>query len=79
MNKYWLLKRGIAKQRKEGSFRERKIFVRKEHFIIIAIDIFKTAFNCFFTHVVIKQYQVKCVKFEKKKKKKVVWCKKRNL
>ena len=32
-------KLGIAKQRKEGSFRERKIFVRKEHFIIIAIDI----------------------------------------
>ena len=31
--------KGIAKQRKEGSFRERKIFVRKEHFIIIAIDI----------------------------------------
>ena len=30
---------GIAKQRKEGSFRERKSFVRKEHFIIIAIDI----------------------------------------
>ena len=30
---------GIAKQRKEGSFRERKIFVRKEHFIIIVIDI----------------------------------------
>ena len=34
----WLI-RGIAKQRKEGSFRERKIFVRKEHFIIIDIDI----------------------------------------
>ena len=33
------VKLGIAKQRKEGSFRERKIFVRKEHFIIIAIDI----------------------------------------
>ena len=31
--------RGIAKQRKEGFFRERKVFVRKEHFIIIAIDI----------------------------------------
>ena len=31
--------KGIAKQRKEGSFRERKIDVRKEHFIIIATDI----------------------------------------
>ena len=30
---------GIAKQRKEDSFCERKIFVRKEHFITIVIDI----------------------------------------
>ena len=56
--------RGIAKQRKEGSFRERKVFVRKEHFIIIAIDIKQLSFV--FTHVVIKQYQVKCVKCKKK-------------
>ena len=28
-------KRGLTKQRKERSFRERKIFIRKEHFITL--------------------------------------------
>ena len=30
-----VLKKGLTKQRKERSFRERKIFIRKEHFITL--------------------------------------------
>ena len=44
--------RGITKYRKERSFRERKIFIRKEHFITLLTAL--NSFQCHFIHKAIK-------------------------
>ena len=43
-----LFPRGLTKQRKERSFRERKIFIRKEHFITL-LQV-QNNFKCLFLH-----------------------------
>ena len=44
--------RGMTKYRKERSFRERKIFIRKEHFITLLSAL--NSFRCHFKHLAIK-------------------------
>ena len=39
----------MTKYRKECSFRERKIFIRKEHFITLLSAL--NSFQCYFIHV----------------------------
>ena len=43
---------GLTKQRKERSFRERKIFIRREHFITLLSAL--NSFQCHFIHKAIK-------------------------
>ena len=55
-NKVWVkdFLTGLTKQRKEHSFRERKIFIRKEHFITLLSVL--NSFKCLF---IIRQHLFK--------------------
>ena len=48
----FMVYRGMTKYRKERSFRERKIFIRKEHFITLLSTL--NSFQCHFIHKAIQ-------------------------